>query len=151
MVPTLGPDATGVGHVFWYTVEGNGYSFRDLRSLQDWYARYQLDSVPGVAEVASVGGMVRQYQVDVDPNRLRAYRIPLCGDRRRHAEQSQRGRERRGGERDMVGVVGLASGSRRAWNQRCFNTIPIAAYVSAGLRRPERSSREHSQPEETQH
>ena len=77
VVPTLGPDATGVGHVFWYTVEGKGTSLRDLRSLQDWYIRYQLNSVPGVAEVASIGGTVRQYQIDVDPNRLRAYRIPL--------------------------------------------------------------------------
>src|SRR5881409_1878521 len=75
--PTLGPDATGVGHVFWYTVEGGGLSLRDLRSIQDWYVRYQLNAVPGVAEVASVGGTVRQYQVDVDPNRLRAYRIPI--------------------------------------------------------------------------
>src|SRR5438874_7020433 len=77
VVPTLGPDATGVGHVYWYTVEGKGYSLRDLRSLQDWFIRYQLNSVPGVAEVASIGGTVRQYQIDVDPNRLRAYRIPL--------------------------------------------------------------------------
>src|SRR6266850_921583 len=77
VVPTLGPDATGVGHVFWYTVEGKGTSLRELRSLQDWFIRYQLNSVPGVAEVASIGGTVRQYQVDVDPNRLRAYKIPL--------------------------------------------------------------------------
>src|SRR5437870_13421309 len=77
VVPTLGPDATGVGHVFWYTVEGPGYALRDLRSLQDWFIRYQLNAVPGVAEVASVGGMVRQYQIDVDPNRLRAFHIPL--------------------------------------------------------------------------
>ena len=77
VVPTLGPDATGVGHVFWYTVEGKGYALRDLRSLQDWFIRYQLNAVPGVAEVASVGGTVRQYQIDVDPNRLRAFRIPL--------------------------------------------------------------------------
>src|SRR5712691_4375875 len=77
VVPTLGPDATGVGHVFWYTVEGQGSSLRDLRSLQDWFIRYQLNAVPGVAEVASVGGMVRQYQIDVDPNRLRAFHIPL--------------------------------------------------------------------------
>jgi len=77
VVPTLGPDATGVGHVFWYTVEGKGYSLRDLRSLQDWYVRYQLNSVPGVAEVASVGGVVRQYQIDVDPKRLRAFRVPI--------------------------------------------------------------------------
>ena len=77
VVPTLGPDATGVGHVFWYTVEGKGVSLRYLRLLQDWFIRYQLNSVPGVAEVASIGGTVRQYQVDVDPNRLRAYRVPL--------------------------------------------------------------------------
>src|SRR5437870_10395079 len=77
IVPTLGPDATGVGHVFWYTVEGKGHSLQDLRSLQDWFIRYQLNAVPGVAEVASVGGVVRQYQIDVDPNRLRAFHIPL--------------------------------------------------------------------------
>jgi len=76
-VPTLGPDATGVGHVFWYTVEGKGQSLRDLRSIQDWFIRYQLNAVPGVAEVASIGGLVRQYQIDVDPNRLRTYKIPL--------------------------------------------------------------------------
>jgi Cu(I)/Ag(I) efflux system membrane protein CusA/SilA len=77
VVPTLGPDATGVGHVFWYTVESGGLSLRDLRSLQDWYVRYQLNSVPGVAEVASVGGTVQQYQIDIDPNRLRSYGVPL--------------------------------------------------------------------------
>ena len=77
VVPTLGPDASGVGQIFWYTVEGEGYSLRDLRTLQDWFIRYQLNSVPGVAEVASVGGYVQQYQVDVDPNRLRAYSIPF--------------------------------------------------------------------------
>src|SRR5687768_10250964 len=77
VVPTLGPDATGVGHVFWYTVESPTLSLRDLRTLQDWFIRYQLNAVPGVAEVASVGGFVQQYQIDVDPNRLRAYNLPL--------------------------------------------------------------------------
>jgi len=77
VTPTLGPDATGVGHVFWYTVEGGGLSLRDLRSLQDWFIRYQLNSVPGVAEVASVGGFVQQYQIDVDPNRLRGFGVPM--------------------------------------------------------------------------
>src|SRR5258708_30113093 len=76
-VPTLGPDATGVGHVFWYAVEGEHASLRDLRSLQDWFIRYQLNAVPGVAEVASVGGHVQQYQIDVDPNRLRSYNLSL--------------------------------------------------------------------------
>jgi copper/silver efflux system protein len=77
VTPTLGPDATGVGQIFWYTLESDHLNLRDLRTLQDWYVRYQLNSVPGVAEVASVGGYVQQYQVDVDPNKLRAYSIPL--------------------------------------------------------------------------
>ena len=76
-VPTLGPDATGVGHVFWYTLESPSHSLRELRSLQDWFVRYQLNAVPGVAEVASVGGHVQQYQIDVDPNRLRGFGITL--------------------------------------------------------------------------
>src|SRR4029453_14255448 len=63
VIPTLGPDATGVGQVFWYTVEGP-YDPGTLRSLQDWFIRYQLNSVPGFAEVASIGGFVRQYQID---------------------------------------------------------------------------------------
>ena len=75
--PTLGPDATGVGHVFWYTIESPSRSLRDLRSLQDWFVRYQLNSVPGVAEVASIGGTVKQYQIDVDPNLLRGYGLAL--------------------------------------------------------------------------
>jgi Cu(I)/Ag(I) efflux system membrane protein CusA/SilA len=77
VTPTLGPDATGVGHVFWYTVESPTHSLRELRTLQDWFIRYQLNAVQGVAEVASVGGHVQQYQVDVDPNRLRTYNLPL--------------------------------------------------------------------------
>ena len=79
VTPTLGPDATGVGHVFWYTLESPTHSLRELRSLQDWFVRYQLNAVPGVAEVASVGGFVQQYQIDVDPNRLRQYNLPLGG------------------------------------------------------------------------
>src|SRR5436309_6211545 len=75
--PTLGPDATGVGQIFWYTLESDQMNLRDLRSLQDWFVRYQLNAVPGVAEVASVGGYVQQYQVDVDPNKLRSYALPL--------------------------------------------------------------------------
>jgi copper/silver efflux system protein len=76
VVPTLGPDATGVGQVFWYTVEGP-MDPGTLRSIQDWFIRYQLNSVPGVAEVASIGGFVRQYQIDLDPGKLRAFNIPI--------------------------------------------------------------------------
>ncbi|MFA4844631.1 MAG: CusA/CzcA family heavy metal efflux RND transporter [Candidatus Margulisiibacteriota bacterium] len=75
----LGPDATGVGWIFQYAlVDGSGqHSLADLRSFQDWYLRYYLQSVPGVAEVASVGGFVRQYQINVNPSALLAYNIPL--------------------------------------------------------------------------
>ncbi len=76
VTPMLGPDATGVGQVFWYTVEGP-YDSGTLHSIQDWFIKYQLNSVPGVAEVASIGGFVRQYQIDVDPVKLRAYGIPM--------------------------------------------------------------------------
>jgi len=76
--PTLGPDATGVGWVFEYVLDGgDDYDLAQLRSIQDWYLRYELTSVPGVAEVASIGGFVKQYQVTVDPNKLIAYNIPL--------------------------------------------------------------------------
>ncbi len=79
VTPTIGPDATGVGWVFQYAVadRSGSHDLAELRSLQDWNLRYALASVPGVAEVASVGGFVRQYQVQVDPERLRALGIPL--------------------------------------------------------------------------
>jgi len=106
VIPVLGPDATALGQIFWYTVE-NGYYCPDhpqrsyekpgkcpidgqelvrstynlakLRSLQDWYVRYQLNAVKGVSEVASVGGYVKQYQIDVDPNKLLSYGVKLSG------------------------------------------------------------------------
>src|SRR5205085_7202013 len=77
VTPYLAPDATAVGQIFWYTVEGDGSDLSELRSIQDWFVRYQLNSVPGVAEVASVGGAPREYQVDLDPNKLRAYGVSL--------------------------------------------------------------------------
>lgn len=77
VTPTLGPDATGVGWVYQYVLEGEQWSLDQLRAIQDWYVRYQLTKAPGVAEVASVGGFVRQYSVTVDPGRLRQYGIPL--------------------------------------------------------------------------
>jgi Cu(I)/Ag(I) efflux system membrane protein CusA/SilA len=77
VTPTLGPDGTGVGHVFWYTIEGKGYNLEQLRTLQDWFVRYQLNTVPGVAEVASIGGYVRDYEIDLNPNKLWAYHIKI--------------------------------------------------------------------------
>ena len=83
--PQLGPDATALGQVFWYTLEGRdaqgepsgGWDPEELRSVQDWYVRYALQGVDGVAEVASIGGYVKEYQVDVDPDALRTYGIAL--------------------------------------------------------------------------
>lgn len=77
VIPVLGPDATALGQVFWYTLEADGADLQQLRSLQDWYVRYQLQSVEGVTEVAGVGGYVKQYQIDVDPEKMRAQRVTL--------------------------------------------------------------------------
>ncbi len=77
VTPSLGPDATGVGWVFEYTIEGKNQNLAELRSIQDWYVRYQLTKVPGVSEVASIGGFVKQYQVNIDPNRLITYDVSL--------------------------------------------------------------------------
>lgn len=77
VTPVLGPDATALGQIYWYTVEGEGFDLAELRSIQDWYVRYQLNSVEGVSEVASIGGFVKQYQIDIHPDRLRAHRVTL--------------------------------------------------------------------------
>jgi len=77
--PVIGPDATGAGWVYEYVLVDRTHrrSLAELRTIQDWHLRYQLETVPGVAEVATIGGFVKQYQVNVDPNKLRAYGIPL--------------------------------------------------------------------------
>ncbi|HEX4264788.1 MAG TPA: efflux RND transporter permease subunit [Verrucomicrobiae bacterium] len=77
VTPSLGPDATGVGWAFMYSLNSTNRDLAELRSMQDWYLKYQLTSVPGVSEVASVGGFVKQYQVTVDPTKLRAYNLSL--------------------------------------------------------------------------
>lgn len=85
VTPTLGPDATALGQVFWYTLEGRdpegntvgGFSLHELRSVQDWIVRYALQGVSGVSEVASIGGYVREYQVDVDPEAMRGHHVGL--------------------------------------------------------------------------
>src|SRR5215468_5331227 len=77
VTPSLGPDATGVGWAFMYSLSSTNRSLAELRSMQDWYLKYQLTSVEGVSEVASVGGFVKQYQVTVDPAKLRAYNLSV--------------------------------------------------------------------------
>ncbi len=77
VIPTIGPDATALGQIFWYTVEGQGFSLDELRSIQDWYIKYALQSAEGISEVASVGGYVKEYQIDVDPDAMRSYGVGL--------------------------------------------------------------------------
>ncbi|RPI14678.1 MAG: efflux RND transporter permease subunit [Ignavibacteriae bacterium] len=75
--PVMGPDGTGVGHVYWYHLASDKYDLGELRALQDYYLKYQLTSVQGVAEVASIGGFVKQYQIEVDPTKLSSYGIGI--------------------------------------------------------------------------
>ena len=77
VVPSLGPDGTGVGHVFWYTLDANKMDLGEQRALQDWYVKFALQTVPGVAEVASFGGFEKQYQVVIDPIKLQFYNLSL--------------------------------------------------------------------------
>jgi Cu(I)/Ag(I) efflux system membrane protein CusA/SilA len=77
VTPALGPDATGVGWAFMYALASTERNLADLRSIQDWFLKYELTAVEGVSEVASIGGFVKQYQITVDPNKLRAYNIPI--------------------------------------------------------------------------
>ena len=123
--PMIGPDATGAGWVYEYAVIDRTHqqSLAELRSLQDWYLRYQLETVPGVAEVASIGGFVRQYQVNLDPNKLRAYNIPLSMviDRVRDSTNEVGGRVlEMGGAQYMIRGLGYL----RSLND--LETVPVA-------------------------
>jgi len=123
--PMIGPDATGAGWVYEYAVidRTQQYSLADLRSLQDWYLRFQLKTVPGVAEVASIGGFVRQYQVNVDPNKLRAYNIPLSMviDRVRDSTNEVGGRVlEMGGAQYMIRGLGYLR------SLQDLETVPVA-------------------------
>src|SRR5262249_28564783 len=145
VTPTLGPDASGVGQIFWYTVEGGAaggqsYSLRDLRLLQDWFIRYQLSSVPGVAEVASVGGHDQQYQIDVDPNRLRAYSIPLS----QVVEAVERSNSNVGGMKTLLSARRMARRSMRATWRRSNLAKPSASERSTWAAVSEASSCQNS-------
>src|ERR1700736_2884103 len=124
--PVIGPDATGAGWVYEYLIVDHNHrqSLADLRSLQDWFLRYQLKTVPGVAEVASIGGFVRQYQVRVDPDKLRALNIPLSTviDKVRDSTNEVGGRllEFRGAEYMVRGLGYLRSLSD-------LETVPVAS------------------------
>src|SRR5437868_6256028 len=124
--PVIGPDATGAGWVYEYVLvdRKHQHSLAELRSIQDWYLRYQIETVPGVAEIATIGGFVKQYQVNVDPNKLRAYGIPLSTviDKVRSSTNEVGGRvlEMGGAEYMIRGLGYLRSLSD-------LETVPVAA------------------------
>ena len=127
--PQLGPDATGVGWIFAYALRDKTgqQNLSDLRALQDWFLKYELQTVEGVAEVAAIGGMVRQYQVQVDPNKLRAYGIPLHHVRR----AIERGNQETGASviemaeaEYMISATGYIQSSRDLANIPLGQTLP---------------------------
>jgi Cu(I)/Ag(I) efflux system membrane protein CusA/SilA len=124
--PVIGPDATGAGWIYEYVLVDRTHqlSLAELRSIQDWHLRYQLETVPGVAEVATIGGFVKQYQVNVDPNKLRAYGIPLSAviEKVRASTNEVGGRvlEMGGAEYTVRGL-----GYLRSLND--LETVPVAA------------------------
>lgn len=77
VVPSIGPDGTGVGHIFWYTLDAKGMDLGEQRALQDWYVKFALQTVPGVAEVASFGGFEKQYQLVLDPLKMQYYNVSM--------------------------------------------------------------------------
>jgi Cu(I)/Ag(I) efflux system membrane protein CusA/SilA len=122
----LGPDATGLGWVYQYVLvdESGTHSLADLRSQQDWYLRYHLKSVRGVSDVASLGGYVRQYQVNVDPNRLRAYNLPI----KRVVDAVREGNNDVGGRLiDFAGTEYMVRGRGYARSVADFENIALAA------------------------
>ena len=123
--PAIGPDSTGAGWVYEYLIvdHNHRYSLADLRSLQDWYLRYQLETVPGVSEIASIGGFVRQYQVRLDPEKLRAYDIPLSTviDRVRDSTN-----EVGGGLIEMGGAEYMIRGLGYLRSLADLETVPVA-------------------------
>ena len=130
--PTIGPDATGVGWVYQYALQANNFSLAELRSLQDWSLRFGIAKAEGVAEVASVGGFVKQYNVVVDPNRLRSFNIPLSKVRDviRGSNMDVGGRTVIPGIIDAHNHIVLV-GNRPGWHTGMEHVFTIADAVAA--------------------
>jgi len=135
--PQLGPDATGVGWIFAYALVDNTgqQNLSELRTLQDWFLKYELQTVEGVAEVASIGGMVRQYQVQVDPNKLRAYGIPL-----HHVQQAIA----RGNQETGASVIDMAEAEYMITATGYVKSTDDLASIPLGQALPGAASRQHA-------
>src|SRR3981189_2861417 len=131
--PVIGPDATGAGWVYEYVLSDCTHqrSLAELRSIQDWYLRYQLETVPGVAEVATIGGFVKQYQVNVDPNKLRAYGIPLSTVIEKVRSSTN---EVGGGVLEMGGAEYMIRGLGYLRSLHDLETVPVATKNGTAVR-----------------
>jgi CzcA family heavy metal efflux pump len=131
VTPTLGPDGTGVGHIFWYTLEAKGYDLGELRALQDWYVKFALQTVPGVSEVASFGGFQKQYQVVIDPNKLNYYGIPMTDVLKATRENNN---DVSGRKFDMSGVAYIVRGLGYIRQPEDIEKISVGVYNSIPVR-----------------
>lgn len=139
VTPTLGPDGTGLGHVYWYTLDAPGYDLGELRALQDWYVRFGLQTVEGVSEVASFGGYQKQYQVVVDPMKLRYYDIKLMDVVAKIKENNNEVGGRKF-ELSDIGYIIKSSGYIKDINEiaeiplKTVNTVPVKIRDIASVR-----------------
>lgn len=131
ITPTLGPDGTGLGHVYWYTLDAPGYDLGELRALQDWYVRFALQTVDGVSEVSSFGGFQRQYQVVVDPNKLRYYNVRLMDLNEKIAANNN---DVGGRKFEQSGIGYIIKGSGYIKNIKEIEEIPIKTINSTPIR-----------------
>lgn len=131
ITPTLGPDGTGLGHVYWYTLDAPSYDLGELRALQDWYIRFALQTVDGVSEVSSFGGFQRQYQVVVDPNKLRYYDVTLMDLNEKIAANNNDVGGRKFEQSDMGYII---KGSGYIKNIKEIEEIPLKTVNSTPIR-----------------
>lgn len=131
VTPSLGPDGTGVGHIFWYTLNGKGYDLGELRALQDWYVKFALQTVPGVSEVASFGGFQKQYQIVIDPNKLNYYGIPMTDVLKATRENNN---DVSGRKFDMSGIGYIVRGLGYIKKPEDIENISVGVYNSIPVR-----------------
>jgi len=127
VTPSLGPDGTGVGHIFWYTLNAKGYDLGELRALQDWYVKFALQSVSGVSEVASFGGFQKQYQIVIDPHKLTYYNISLTNVLKATRENNN---DVSGRKIEMSGMSYIVRGLGYIKKQEDIEKIAVGVYNS---------------------
>ncbi len=127
----LGPDGTGVGHVFWYTIKAPGLDLGEQRALQDWYVKFALQTVPGVSEVASFGGFEKQFQITLDPHKLNYYNIPMM-DVLRAAKSNNN--DVGGRKFEMSSMAYIIRGLGYIKNLEDVENIPVGVYNSVPVR-----------------